>query len=96
MRRIKIVVAGVLLALAMLAASGAVRADGTITYLDAPGSYLTTCLGGVVGVSQTGQSELVAMCGSGGAEVVLCGGLIDWAPEGDQALVTCETGTGKP
>lgn len=73
---------------AVLAAAGVVYA-GVDVYLDAPGAYTTGCAGGVVGVDVQGPGELTAACWGGDAEHVICGGLIAWAPNGDQVLVTC-------
>lgn len=69
---------------------GAVLAS-TITYLDAPGEYATSCPGGVVDVEFLGDGELVAYCADSTTQQVICGGVLAWAPNLDgQGIASCE------
>lgn len=86
---------GAALALALAAGLATPAAlAGLITYIDAPGTYDTACVGGVVGVVFGGENDIIAECAYSDTEQVLCGlpGVVDWQPLGvDQITVTCES-----
>lgn len=89
MRRLTI---GLVLAGLLGALAGGAAMASTITYIDAPGAYVTTCGGGVVGVVFGSENDVTVECAWSDPEQVLCGlpGVVDWQPAGDQVVVTCE------